>query len=113
MNMNTEKEGKQYREHIDSLKIRAPEGLEESVLSFIEGKRGAGNRFITIISSAAAVVLIILSTVLFISERAPAMDYGDKLSALVEAYKLFPESEDEIAEEDIIYEDESLIIYLK
>ena len=113
MIMNMEKSDKVYQHFLDSVRIKVPKGLEDSMFSLIEQKEAARRRIITGISSAAAVVIILLSTVLLIPGKSEEMDYEEKLAALVEAYSLISPSETVESEKEILYEDESIIIYIK
>lgn len=113
MIMNMEKSDKVYQHFLDSVRIKAPKGLEDSMLSLIERRETARRRIITGISSAAAIVIILLSTVLLLPGKSREMEYGEKLTALVEAYRLIPSSETVDIEKEIIYEDETIIIYIK
>lgn len=96
-------------------KLSSPAGLEDKVLTRIEAIEGRGIKYINrYISVAAAVVLIVASTFLILPRKTPGMDYGEKLALLVEAYNMLPQQEytDNEAEE-ILYEDETIIIYIK
>ena len=111
--MNTEKVDKIYERYLDSVRIKVPEGLEASTLSLIEQKESVRRRIIGRISTAAAVVIILISTVFLLPGKSQEMEYGEKLAALVEAYKLIPSPVTDDAEKEILYEDESIIIYIK
>ena len=111
--MSMEKPDKKYLEHFESLKIHSPEGLEEAVISHIEKRDKARSKYIGLVSAAAALVLLLTTTLLFLPGRSTEMDYGEKLITLVEAYKLFPVNEITIEEEEVLYEDETIIIYYK
>jgi hypothetical protein len=108
-----ETEDKHYREHIEGLKIIVPGELEESTMTFIEHKESVKKKFITRISSAAALILILVSAIIFVPAESQEMDYADKYCALVEANKLFAADEPDTDAEEVIYEDESIIIYIK
>lgn len=112
--MSMEEIDKIYSQHIDRLRLNAPDRLEESSMVYIRRREAERRRFISwLTTAAAAVVLILLSTLFIVPQKSQEMDYGDKLITLVEAYKLFPEEESLISEDEIIYEDELIIIYIK
>lgn len=96
-------------------RVSSPAVLEDKVLARIEAMEGRGIKYLKrYISAAAAVVLIVASTFLILPRKTSSMDYGEKLALLVEAYNMLPQQESTDNEaEEILYEDETIIIYIK
>lgn len=88
-----------------------PEKLEEKVSKYIGYKRFRSYSLPRIIAVAATVLIIISAGLLFFP-RQKEMTYVDKLAGLTEA-RMLSTQPTQYQEEEIIYEDESIIIYFK
>lgn len=110
-----ESESNPWFRFLKKQKVSSPAGLEEKVLARIEAIETRGIKYLNrYISAAAAVLIIVASTFLIVPGKSSGMDYGEKLSALVEAYNMMPQQESADSEgEEILYEDETIIIYIK
>ena len=91
-------------------KRHAPENFNNTLWDSFQNKTIKKRRFkIKIISAAASVVLLIA---LFISiPRQKKLSYNEKEALLTQARNMIADSEQKIAMENIIYEDEKIIIY--
>ncbi len=90
-----------------------PVDLEDKVLEAIDSDMLHKRRIIYRISSTAAILIILLTSVFIKPWQSKEMDYIDKLAVLVEARNMFPVIENEQADKEVIYEDETIIIYIK
>lgn len=93
-------------------KNRVPVALEDNIRNLIL-KRSSKRRLFIRLSSAAAILIGVFSLIVLIPGRQTAMDQERKMAQLEEAYKMINSKNVLVAENDIIYEDETLIIYLK
>lgn len=106
------KEGdKQWLNYLNRTSQPSPEDIEESASKYIDYKQYRRISLTKLIAVAAS-VLIIVSIGLILYPRQKEMSYIDKLVALTEARMLSSESTQD-SQEEIIYEDESIIIYFK
>lgn len=96
-------------------RVSSPADIEDKVLARIRTMETRGIKYINrYISVAAAAIIIVVSTFMILSRKTSGMDYGEKLSVLVEAYNMMPQQESTDNEaEEILYEDETIIIYIK
>ena len=91
-------------------KREAPENLNDKLWASFQNRIIRKRRFkVGIISAAASIVLII--TLIIGNPGQKKLSYNEKEALLNQALNMIAVSEQEIAKENIIYEDEMIIIY--
>jgi len=91
---------------------RAPEYLENEVKSYIF-RNTKGRRLLIRLASVAAILIFLISLVVLVPGRQKEMDPTDKMALIEEAYKLINSNQGLVSEDEIIYEDETIVIYFK
>jgi hypothetical protein len=94
-------------------RIKAPTGIEDKVIGSIETHKKKYKRTFYSITSAAAFIIILVTSVLFSPLQAKEMSYVEKLAVLVEANNMFDSEIIDNKEKDILYEDETIILFIK
>ncbi len=87
-----------------------PEELKQSLSAVLNTKQESNIRIRRALLSAAAVIIVIVSGILFIPRQSDQMNKNQIIATLNEAIGMFEEVD---LEREVIYEDEALIIYLK
>ena len=113
---------KLIKEIIDSLPenlreviiLRDIDGLEYDEISAITGKKAENLRVMLsrARSSVAAIAVIVTSFALLRPHKSKGMDYESKLALYHEALGMIESAKPESTGKEIVYEDETLIIYL-
>lgn len=96
--------------------VETPAALTYGIKQSLASGSLKRKRTLKALVSAAAAVGLIISIWFFSESKSKEMPYAEKLVALTEARMLLEdqaEAESEEESEEIIYEDESIIIYLK
>lgn len=123
---STTKEEKYLTEHIDEAspeikswfqfikqhKTNAPDDLNEKLWEKFESKTNTNRKLvITVLSMAASVVLVV--SLFFFNTQNNELSYEEKEMILKQAIEMTHDNEQDIANQDIIYEDQYIIIYTK
>jgi 23S rRNA-/tRNA-specific pseudouridylate synthase len=93
-------------------KTEAPVDFNEDLWKKFEGKTQSYRKLIITTLSIAASVLLFIAFTYSYSEK-DNLSYEEKEALLKQSLELFSENEENIANQDILYEDESIIIYTK
>jgi hypothetical protein len=111
---DSEKGSNSWFKYIDQHKKIAPQNLESNIWSTIQSKEQRKRRKLFRISSVAASVILAVSLFFTLDIRyQDEMSYSEKMAALEEALALISEAPKKPVLEEILYEDEIIIIYLK
>lgn len=92
---------------------KAPGQLQENVLSAVNSLRQRRRRIIVMISSAAALAVLLISVLVLNPGKTAVMEYNNKMAILEEAINLTQAGDAYYSEDEVIYEDDIIIIYLK
>lgn len=98
---------------VSNARRKVPTGIEDIVLNSIETHRKRYKRTLYSIISAAAIVIILVVSVLFSPFQTKEMSYAEKLAVLVEVNNMFESEMVDDKEKDILYEDETIILFIK
>lgn len=91
-------------------KIEAPEDFNDKLWNSFQKRTARKHRFkISVISVAASILLIIALSIGNFGQK--ELSYKEKEALLNQALDMFDEPKHEIAQERILYEDETIIIY--
>jgi hypothetical protein len=94
-------------------KTQSPEQFNEELWKKFEPKTNSTRKLLIGTISAAASVLLVLSLYFNNSDSQQKMSYEEKAALLNEAIEMASNQEDKIVNQDIIYEDNTIIIYIK
>ncbi|MEE4116073.1 MAG: hypothetical protein V2I37_07890 [Marinilabiliaceae bacterium] len=112
--MKEEQLNRTYSEFLDKHRIIPPDDLEKDVLSAIRKKQKYRIGLVASILTIAAVLLLMVTTTLIKPSQTKEMEYIEKVALLLEARAMLStDKEDANSESEILYEDESIIIYSK
>ena len=91
-------------------KVEAPNHFNDNLWESFQKRTIKKRRFkIRIISAAASIILIIALSVGNLGEK--ELTYNEKADLLAQALSMFPDTEQEVAQKSIIYEDDIVVIY--
>ena len=91
----------------------APAELEKQIINTLKKTQGVKRRLNTILFSSAAIIVIVVSLALLRPWQRAEMDYERKVALYQEALDMIESAEPESVGKEIIYEDETMIIYLE
>lgn len=112
--MKEEQLNRIYSEFLETHRIIPPDDLEKDVLSAISKKNKHRIGFAASLLTIAAVLLMMVTTTLIKPSQKKEMEYIDKVSLLLEARAMLStDTKINDSEPEILYEDESIIIYTK
>ncbi len=94
---------------------RAPSNLPDTIWSAIQRRRRNRRRILIGVPAAASIAFIVVSLILSsgpLPQDEGPITYDEKEALLKEALSMFPDEKPTTAEENIIYEDDLVIIYV-
>lgn len=91
-------------------KTKIPENLEPSIWKTIEKKKKRQQHMIYYWSGIAASIIFLVAVTF--NYKSTEMNYEEKAALLNEALAMFPEDNHKIDNQDIIFEDDTIIIYM-
>lgn len=105
--------GNPWFEYIRMKRKKVPDDIENQVWDKVEAARRKTRRIISTAITAAASVLIITAITTTLITGGKEMNNKEITAALEEALSMIPEKSSDKGAEEIIYEDESIIIYIE
>jgi hypothetical protein len=105
--------GNLWFEYISRKRKKVPDDIETQVWDKLEATRRKTRRIISTAITAAASVLIITAITTTLITGGKEMNNKEITAALEEALSMIPEKSPDKGAEEIIYEDESIIIYIE
>lgn len=103
-------EMKPWSEFVNNHKAKVPEEFNEELWEKFEPKTNTTRKLFISIASVAATVLLIVTLYFNFNSNQQELSYEEK-EALLNQAKDMLFNEDHLAQQDIIYEDETIIIY--
>ncbi len=91
----------------------APEGLEKRITESLGRNREGRRRLISFVSASAAIVVILISLTILKPWDSSRLSYNRKVALYQEALNMVGSAEPVITGKEIIYEDETITIYLE
>ena len=111
---NSEKGANAWFKFLKLQKRNTPTNLETDIWQSIQNIEQRKRRMLVQISSVAASVILVVSLFFSIAPlKKKEMSYEEKVAAIEEGLTLVSADQELINAEEILYEDENLIIYLK
>lgn len=104
---------KGWFDYTSGMKKSVPSTLELDILSSIEKYSARKRKLIAALSAAAAIAIIALSLTVAGPWKSPEMDYGSKVAVLEEALGMIGSADQQGNNGEVLYEDETIIIYFK
>lgn len=95
---------------VKQCKTKTPENFNEELWNTFEGKTQSNLKLIVGVLTTAASVLLFLA-LYFGNNKQDTLSYEEKAALLNQAKNMLSEQKQNIANQDIIYEDQNIIIY--
>lgn len=96
--------------YVQQKKVKAPSHLQDAIWSAIENRNKSKKRIIYSLSGIAASILLTIA--FFVQGENTDMEYAEKEALLQEALAMFPDENQKQNVQDIIYEDDTILIYV-
>ena len=93
-------------------KTQTPENFSEDLWEKFEDKTQSNRKLIIGVLTAAASVILFL-TIYLGNDKSTILSYEEKVALLNQVKEMVSEKEQDIATQDILYEDQNIIIYTK
>ncbi len=106
---NRPPELKPWSQFIKRESVKPPEGLKDTIWEVIEKRKRRKQQFFYGLSGMAASLILILT---FVLNSKSEMGYAEKEALLNETLAMFNHQEQAISEQNIIFEDDTVVIYL-
>jgi len=100
-----------WSKFVNAHKAKAPEQFTDKQWEKFDKHTASTRKLVMSIVSVAASILVLVTLYLSFSDPQDELSYEEKASLLKQAKNMLPEQNQEIATQDIIYEDHSIIIY--